>query len=208
MPFLTDEQREALVGAVHSHKLSLKRAAARRNRRGLGQGRTGAPCGTANGHAALDETDIPRILKLISAGESNSSIARRFGVNEATIRRLRNGKTYRADPADRKVDLDTLPKGYVRGEKHPLARLTAESVREIFRLREEGWKQRAIAERVGVSQRRVWDVLNGQAWTHLSGNAEGTDGNRDQDEGSHDQLRREHDRAQKSEDQDNDSDPG
>ena len=53
--------------------------------------------------------------------------------------------------------------------RHPTSgKLDARKVREIRRLRsEEGFFQREIARRFGVSQVMVCKVLNGDAWAHV-----------------------------------------
>lgn len=54
-----------------------------------------------------------------------------------------------------------------RGERSSLAKLTEEEVREMRRMRQEGASYAQIARNRTVSPRHVWDVLNGQYWSHL-----------------------------------------
>ena len=49
---------------------------------------------SAHRHGKLSEEDIATVLRLRDEGESQRSIARRFGVNQAAISRLLNGKSY------------------------------------------------------------------------------------------------------------------
>lgn len=44
--------------------------------------------GSANGHAKLTETDIPRIFALYAAGETQKQIAARFGVGFGAIQKV------------------------------------------------------------------------------------------------------------------------
>lgn len=54
-----------------------------------------------------------------------------------------------------------------KGEQHPCAKLTAESVRDIRRLRAEGLTLARIGRQVGTHLSNVSLVLNGKAWTHV-----------------------------------------
>ena len=54
-----------------------------------------------------------------------------------------------------------------RGVKHHQAKLTESQVLEIFKLSQEGIKQRVIAENYGVSQKCIWSIANKVKWKHL-----------------------------------------
>lgn len=60
---------------------------------------------------------------------------------------------------------------YARGQRHGSAKLTETSVREMHVLRAEGWSQRALADRYGVSRGTVSTVLAGKTWSWLMGNS-------------------------------------
>jgi predicted XRE-type DNA-binding protein len=55
----------------------------------------------------------------------------------------------------------------MQGEAHGQSKLTADQVREIRRLSEEGLTQRAIANRFGISRPHVSYIVNGKYWAHL-----------------------------------------
>jgi DNA-binding transcriptional regulator YiaG len=55
----------------------------------------------------------------------------------------------------------------MQGEANGFAKLTADQVREIRRLSEEGLTQRAIANRFGISQKQVSRIVRGKRWAHL-----------------------------------------
>lgn len=55
----------------------------------------------------------------------------------------------------------------VRGERHSLAKLTTADALEVGRMLREGKTQKFIADRFGVSQKIVWNILHGRAWTHV-----------------------------------------
>jgi hypothetical protein len=56
---------------------------------------------------------------------------------------------------------------YALGEAHQNAKLTEEKVREIHRLRAEGYSYQRIAEVVGTSSAAAWLVVNGRSWKHV-----------------------------------------
>lgn len=54
-----------------------------------------------------------------------------------------------------------------RGERHGMAKMDAEKVRKIRRLRADGLSQSRIATIVGISQENVSSVLRGRTWRHV-----------------------------------------
>ena len=54
-----------------------------------------------------------------------------------------------------------------RGENHGGAKLTADDVREMHRLRAEGWIQKDLGERFGIGQPQAGRILRGEKWAHL-----------------------------------------
>lgn len=54
-----------------------------------------------------------------------------------------------------------------QGEKSPRAKLKDEQIQEIFRLSEEGWKQKDIASKFKISDRHIRDIQNKKYWKHL-----------------------------------------
>ncbi len=54
------------------------------------------------------------------------------------------------------------------GESNPNSKLTQESVRELRRLRKEGWRRKAIAEHLSISESAVKKVMSGATWKHVS----------------------------------------
>jgi hypothetical protein len=56
----------------------------------------------------------------------------------------------------------------LRGESQPVAKLTEESVKEIWRLHiEEGWGQRRLGAKFGVSPPNIHHILRGNTWNHV-----------------------------------------
>jgi hypothetical protein len=54
-----------------------------------------------------------------------------------------------------------------RGEQNPQARLTAESVRDIRRLRSEGTSLETLAKKYGVRITTISAAARGQNWKHV-----------------------------------------
>lgn len=73
-----------------------------------------------------------------------------------------------ATPGDNQMD-KVLHGTSNRGSKHPLAVLAERDVLEVSRLLDAGTKQRAIAERFGVSRTTVSGIATGRTWAHLTG---------------------------------------
>ena len=55
-----------------------------------------------------------------------------------------------------------------RGEQHPKARLSNESVQLVFELRQAGWSMHRIARHLGVTRPAIGAVLNRQTWKHIN----------------------------------------
>ena len=54
-----------------------------------------------------------------------------------------------------------------RGEQHVAAKLTADDVAEIKRLRATGeWSQSRLARKFGISPTQVWRIAHGYKWAH------------------------------------------
>lgn len=54
-----------------------------------------------------------------------------------------------------------------RGETHPHARLSANDIIEIRRLRSHGLSQQKIANQFGVSRENIRSILRGWTWSHV-----------------------------------------
>ena len=55
----------------------------------------------------------------------------------------------------------------LRGEEHPRAVLNDGIIREIRRLRAEGWVQQGIADKFGIRLGTVAQILGGLIWSHV-----------------------------------------
>lgn len=54
------------------------------------------------------------------------------------------------------------------GESNPAAKLTEELVRFARKLLKDGWSQRRIADRLGVSQKAISWLARGVTWSHVT----------------------------------------
>jgi hypothetical protein len=55
-----------------------------------------------------------------------------------------------------------------RGEEHVNAKLTEEQVRQVPLLVAQGWRQRQIAARFGVSFQLISQIQQGKSWRHIT----------------------------------------
>ena len=53
------------------------------------------------------------------------------------------------------------------GERHPMAKLTAEDVRKIRQLRSTGQTLERIAQQFGVTWSNVWAIVQKRTWRHV-----------------------------------------
>jgi len=53
------------------------------------------------------------------------------------------------------------------GERNPNAKLTADKVRELRRLRSEGWTYRRLATRYGMTRSPITNAAKGETWAHI-----------------------------------------
>ena len=68
--------------------------------------------------------------------------------------------------ADNMVDMTRKGRSQ-RGEKHAMAKLTNDSVREIPAMAASGVTQTAIAKSLGVSRTTICQILGGKVWKHI-----------------------------------------
>ena len=71
-----------------------------------------------------------------------------------------------ATPVENAADRDAQGTG-AKGALNPGAKLTADQVHEIRRLRDAGLTLAEIAPRFGISDRSVSDIARGRRWGHL-----------------------------------------
>jgi transcriptional regulator with XRE-family HTH domain len=119
--------------------------------------------------AKLNEEDVKEIFLSPLAGVD---LARRFGVNKSRISEIRSGKRWTRITSLLKISDEVIRERQrrsfeckPRGERHFLARLTEQQVREIFLSPKT---VRGIARELGVSGRLVYNIRNKESWTHIT----------------------------------------
>lgn len=117
--------------------------------------------------AKLRDEDVPEVFRLRREGVTQQEIADRFGVRRLLITRILARHRY-AHVAVRDTQQKPVKGNYVRGATHHNAKLNEAKVAEMKRLRQEGWKQHALATRYGVAQCTVSDILKGKFWGHVA----------------------------------------
>ena len=93
-----------------------------------------------------------------------------FILHSCHVKRCVNPAHIRAgSPADNSRDMvEAGRQAFNRGEKHGLARVTADAVREIRRLyREDGVRQRDLARGFGLTQASISRIIRRHRWKHI-----------------------------------------
>jgi hypothetical protein len=68
--------------------------------------------------------------------------------------------------SDNAKDMISKGRGH-KGSEHYAAKLTEANIAEIRHLSDQGWAQRKIAEKLGVCQQSISDILHRKTWTHI-----------------------------------------
>ena len=113
--------------------------------------------GAAHSSAKLHPFDVNAIRALYEAGLGKRKLAEYYNVNSRTILALVRGRTWDKLPAQKQYT------GLEAGEDAPNAKLTADQVAEIRRLRVD-MTQREIAERFGVTPSTISAICRGKTW--------------------------------------------
>jgi len=124
-------------------------------------------CGSKSYNATITEADVEEMFNLRRSGLTHAAIAAKFGVRQQTVTRVLTRQRWRhVVVADTSQAGEKVQTNHARGGRHPLAKMTESSVLEMKRLRREGWTQKRLAEKYGVSQGTISDILTGKIWTH------------------------------------------
>jgi transcriptional regulator with XRE-family HTH domain len=118
--------------------------------------------------AKLTERDVKHVYYLLAnTTMSQKAIAEMMGVTPSTISRVANRKTHQRIPGG----LTVRPRRRgAQGERAGKSKLDAQTVRAI-RLEHTispDATQAQLAEKHGVSQQTISDVLNRNTWDHVS----------------------------------------
>jgi len=121
------------------------------------------PHGEGHHSANLTGEDIRAIRNFAYGSElTRQQIADRFGIARTTVNDIIHGRTWTH------VDPDWKPPQSKRsGVSHPNAKLSEDDVREIRKLSQNGFSQRKIANKFGVTRGTIEPILKGETWAHV-----------------------------------------
>jgi len=117
--------------------------------------------GTRNHKAKLSDEQVAEIRKLIEQGTRQTAIAPMFGVSQALISKIARSELWKFGETR-----TSIPKSFIGGERHPMAKINADVVRQIRAL--QGTKsQAAIGTQFGVSGSLVNMILKRRIWKEV-----------------------------------------
>lgn len=88
-------------------------------------------------------------------------------VHDCIVKCRRNTATGWKHTDQTKIKLKNRRRPDKRGEKHHLAKLNCDNVKEIIHLNNGGMKQAEIAEKFNLSQSTISKIVNKKRWPHL-----------------------------------------
>ncbi len=120
--------------------------------------------GRCSNRRKLDDLQAVSLRMAWAAGESTSSLCTRYGIGSRSFRQIVRGRSYKNLPV---YERSTLLDPVLRGEQHPLAKLTAGQVLEIRGRLREGASPSSLARAFHVSGSTIQKIRDGQTWKHL-----------------------------------------
>ena len=108
--------------------------------------------------ARLRRKQVIEIRRRAEAGETNSALAREFGVTRRTVDRVVNGQTWKHLPGA--PDPSLRHRGPRLGQANRNAKLSDDQVLEVFRRAVAGEQYAELAYEFGVSKSLVWMIAN------------------------------------------------
>lgn len=121
--------------------------------------------GERNHRAKLKAEDIDDMRALRDSGVSRDEIAARYGVAPTHVSKVLLGSLWSHLAPTTEARAKLRSRGYVRGGKHHLAKLTEEVVREMRRLHASGMSGTEIARRFGVHKTTACRAIRGSTWS-------------------------------------------
>jgi Trp operon repressor len=112
----------------------------------------------ANFQGRLTEDRVHQIIRLLLEGQTQSAIAKQFGVAETTIHRIARGEAWKQVPR---------PTNFASAIRHSTAKLTEAQVREIRHLLKAGDTQQVVSRKFNVGQSTISDIATGRNWSWL-----------------------------------------
>jgi transposase-like protein len=123
------------------------------------------PRGSGVGTSKLNEEQVIEIKNRCLDGESQKSVAEDYPVSHTAVNKIMVGEWWQHVGPDVTEERPGESDRY--GEAHGSSKLTADDVREIRELREQGETIADIAKRMPVGTTSVRNVLSGKTWSHV-----------------------------------------
>lgn len=112
--------------------------------------------------AKLSLSDIKYIIKKYNNGETQTALAKKFGVKCNTISSIISGASWK------KLDFDLSQVQVAnQGERNPKAKLTEHQVQEI-KLLKGIMSYKEISKKYSVSKALISHIMNGRCWTSIN----------------------------------------
>lgn len=109
--------------------------------------------------------DYDALEEALAAGKYDS---RQSFWEGAKIKRRDRGAVKAGLFPEARAMLDDLPNSTASLIRQHVAKVSAEQVREVRRLRaEEGWSQQKIADHFGVARPTIADIIAGRTWKNV-----------------------------------------
>jgi NUMOD4 motif len=115
-----------------------------------------------NGMAKLTEAEVLELRDRYGAGESARTLGEEFGLSGTYVSQLADGTRWGLPAVQRTAT------AYVRGERQPCAKLTAEIVIECRGRRTAGETYYALAQEFGVTRAAMREAVLGVTWKHVA----------------------------------------
>ena len=125
--------------------------------------------GEAHKKAILTEDQVAEIRRRAIEGETHASLAQRFGVRRGYISTLVAGRSWRHHP-DTPACRDaraTVEANRLRNIRTRNAKVTADQVIEIRRLKESGISTAALSREFGVARSTIDAIVNRRNWKDI-----------------------------------------
>lgn len=120
--------------------------------------------GIRHGMAKLDEQKVVNIFRLYQEGFSSREIAKIQMISNTNVKYVLRRKIWKHVHVEFEVN---VRRGTPRGKLHGAAKLTDESIVDIFRLASEGLSHEKIAKIHGVSRPNISHIINRDTWAHV-----------------------------------------
>lgn len=118
--------------------------------------------GEALNHSKLTPEIVERMRADYATGMTQAEIAGKYGVARRTAGRAIRGQDWKH--VDTPLPTNT---NYRKGEQVKIAKLTADDVRRIRKLLNDGYTASAIARMTGMSVSGITSIKHGHTWRHV-----------------------------------------